>query len=155
MYLFFATNYDLSRHPSHFRINVLVDNDNASGQNLWWVGILPRERVQGLDCSLPGVQRFGTQTEGHKPVAWAHVLINRQILLLPLTSEVVIWGQKKQTSLASKMLVLLTLVLQLSCLTVATPSIQGVSQVKLQQIRWYKMYIVGEWSIWEPKTTRP
>ena len=37
----------------------------------------------GLDCSPSRVQRFTTQTEGHKPVAGAPVLISRRILLFP------------------------------------------------------------------------
>ena len=57
----------------------------------------PGKGSKGLDCSLARVQRFTTQPEGHVPVAWVPVLISRQILLFPVTSELMIWGGKSQT----------------------------------------------------------
>ena len=108
----------------------LVVYNNTCGPSLWWEPIQPWERVQGSGLQSARVRRFTTQPEGHKPVAWAPVLISRSFSHnTPVTSQLIIWGSLNLQDVGVVDTCSPTLLPDHG-----DPSVQGVSQVKADKI---------------------
>ena len=126
--------------PFWFQIDILIG----------WVGILAWGRVQGSGLQpVKGSKihdpalRTHASCRGPSTYKQADPSFPRTHQCHPSSSSEAQRDRQRPTSSTSKMLVVWSLVLQLSCLIVAIPSIQGVSQVKLQQSKYDKMYNKG------------
>ena len=115
----------------------LIANNKTRGPSLWWEAIQPWERVQesGLESAM-GAKVHDAAWRTHANCLGPSTY-KQTASSTPITHQLhpSSWSEAKRdrqgpSSSTLKMLVVWSLVLQLSCLTLAIPSIQGVSQVK-------------------------